>query len=146
MLTESVESALVGQGGAPILSLLDQAAQRLAGSENLWERECPGLFPVEIGTIVHWACVDLQHAQTLVRDIEINRDVAMHRVGPPNPNSPAGENAKRHFERVSEFYLEHPDLRERVPLTFGEEFALVRLLGYCGVLGDEAEPGMVWFV
>ena len=32
----------------------------------------------------------------------------------------------------SEFYLEHPDLRERVPLTFGEEFALVRLLGYCG--------------
>ena len=39
--------------------------------------ECPGLLPVEIGTIIHWACVDLNHAYTLVRDIEINRNVAM---------------------------------------------------------------------
>ena len=65
------------------------------------------LLPIEIGTIVHWACVDLQHAHTLVRDIEINRDVAMHRVGLPNPNALAGANAERHFERVSEFNLEH---------------------------------------
>ena len=86
-------------------------------------------------------CVDLNHAYTLVRDIEINRDLAMHRVGPPNPNAPAGENAERHFERVSEFYLEHPDLRERVPLTFGEEFALVRLLGYCGLLRRKSSFG-----
>ena len=84
--------------------------------------------------------------RNLVRDIEFNRDVAMHRVGPPNPNSPAGANAKRHFERVSEFYLEHPDLRERVPLTFGEEFALVRLLRYCGLLREEARFGMYWLV
>ena len=134
ILAKGVESALVGQGGEPILPLLRQAAQRLAASKNLWVRECPGLLPVEVGAIVHWACVDLQRAHTLVRDIEINRDVAMHRVGPPTPNARAGANAERHFERVSEFYLEHPELRERVPLTFGEEFALARLLGYCGVL------------
>ena len=77
----------------------------------------------------------MQHAYTLIRDIEIKRDVAMHRVGPPDPNAPAVGNAERHFERVSEFYLEHLGLRERAPLTFGEEFALVRLLGYCGVSG-----------
>ena len=65
----------------------------------------------------------------------------MHRVGPPNPNAPDGENAERHFERVSEFYLEHPDLCERVPLTFGEEFALVRLLGYCGLWGRRPRRG-----
>ena len=146
MLAESVESALVGQGGAPILPLFRQAAQRLAESENLWVRECPGLLPIEVGTIVHWVCVDLNHAYTLVRDIEINRDLAMHRVGPPNPNAPAGANAERHFERVSEFYLEHPDLRERVPLTFGEEFALVRLLGYCGLLGEETKAEVFWLV
>ena len=66
--------------------------------------------------------------------------------GPPNPNASAGANAERHFERVSEFYLGHPDLRERVPLTFGEEFALVRMLGYCGVLREEAGPAVFWLV
>ena len=70
----------------------------------------------------------------------------MHRIGRPNPNAPTGVNAKRHFERVSEFHLEHPDLRERVPLTFGEEFALVRLFGYCGLLREEARFGMYWLV
>ena len=134
ILAEGVESALVGQSGEPILPLLRQAAQTLAASRNIWARDCPGLLPVEVGAIAHWACVDLQRAHNIVRDIEINRDVAMHRVGPPNPDAPAGANAERHFERVSEFYLEHSDLREQVALTFGEELALVRLLGYCGVL------------
>ena len=142
ILAEGVESALVGQGGEPIIRLLRQAAQTLAESQNLWVRECRGLLPVEVGAIVHWACVDLQRAHTLVRDIEINRDVAMHRVGPPNRRARAGANAERHFERVSEFYLEHSDLRERVPLTFGEELALVRLLGYCGLFRVEAGSGM----
>ena len=139
IFAEGVESALLGQGGAPILPLLHQAAQRLAESENLWVRECPGLLPIEIGTIVHWACVDLQHAHTLVREVEINWDLAMHRVGPPNPNSPAGANAERHFERVSEFYLEHSDLRERVPLTFDARSS--RWSGYSGA-GEEAKAGV----
>ena len=146
ILAAAVEGALVGQGGAPILPLLRQAAQTLAESENLWVRECPGLLPVEVGAIVHWACVDLQRAHTLVRDIEINRDIAMHRVGPPNRRARAGANAERHFERVSEFYLEHSDLRERVPLTFGEELALVRLIGYCGLLREVAKAGLLWLV
>ena len=145
-LAEGVKSALVGQGGEPILPLLRQAAQRLAASENLWARECLGLLPVEVRAIVHWACVDLQRAHTLARDIEINWDVAMHRIGAPNPNAPAGANAERHFERVSAFYLERPDLGERVPLSFGEETALVQLLGYCGLFRVEARPGVVWLV
>ena len=70
----------------------------------------------------------------------------MHRVGPPDPDAPAGANAERHFERIVEFYLEHPDLGERVPLSFGEEHALVRLLGYCGVFREEAGPGVSWLV
>ena len=40
-------------------------------------------MPIEVGTIVHWACIDFFHAESLVKDIEINRDVAMHRGGPP---------------------------------------------------------------
>ena len=136
MLAEGAESALVGQDGVPIVPLLRRAAQCLTATRNLWARECPGLVPIEIGAIVHWACVDVRRAQILVRDIEINRDVAMHRVGPPDPDAPAGANAERHFERVSEFYLEHPDLGERAPLSFGEEHALVRLLGYCGLFRE----------
>ena len=70
----------------------------------------------------------------------------MRRVGPPNQNAPAGANTERHFERVSEFYLEHSDLRERVPLKFGEELALVRLLGYCGLFREASGPGVFWLV
>ena len=50
----------------------------------------------------------------------------MHRVGPPDPDALAWANAERHFDRIVEFYLEHPDLGERVPLSFGEELALAR--------------------
>ena len=70
----------------------------------------------------------------------------MHSVGSPNPNAPAGANVERHFERVSEFYLQHSDLRERVSLTFGEELALARLLGYCGAFREEAGSGVFWLV
>ena len=136
MLAEGAESALVGQDGVPIVPLLRRAAQCLTATRNLWARECPGLVPIEIGAIVHWACVDVRRAQILVRDIEINRDVAMHRVGPPDPDAPAGANAERHFERIVEFYLEHRDLGERVPLSFGEELALARLLAYCGLFRE----------
>ena len=145
MLAEVVESALVGQDGVPIVPLLRRAAQCLAATRNLWARECPGLVPIEIGAIVHWACVDVRRAQTLVRDIEINRDVAMHRVGPPDPDAPAWANAERHFERIAEFYLEHPDLGERVPFSFGEELALARLLAYCGLFREDVQgPGVFW--
>ena len=41
-------------------------------------------MPIEVGAIVHWACIDFFHAESLVKDIEINRDVAMHRGGPPD--------------------------------------------------------------
>ena len=145
MLAVGIESALVGQGGVPIVPLLRRAAQCLTATRNLWARECPGLVPVEIGAIVHWACVDVQRAQILVGDIEINRDLTMRRVGTPDPDAPAGANAERHFERIVEFYLEHPDLGGRVRLSFGEELALARLLAYCGLFREDVlGPGVFW--
>ena len=129
VLAQGVESALLGQGGLPIVPLLRRAAECLAATTNLWARECPGLVPVEVGAIVYWACVDAQRAHILVRDIEINRDVAMHRVGPPDPDAPAGAN---------------PGLGQRVPLSFGEELALARLLAYCGLLSEtRVGPGLL---
>ena len=130
VLAQGVEAALRGQDGLPIIPLLRRAAQILATSTNLWVRECPGLVPVEVGAIVYWACVDARRAQNLVRDIEINRDVAMHRLGPPDRDAPVATNAERHFDGVLEFYVKQPDLGERVPFSFGEELALARLLGY----------------
>ena len=70
----------------------------------------------------------------------------MYRVGLPNRDAPAGANPERHFERVSEFYLEHSDLCERAPLTFGEELAPVRLLGYCRLFWEEVGAGMFLLV
>lgn len=140
LLRKGVERVLVGQGGAPIAPLLVCAARRLAASTNLWVRVCPALLPVEVGAIVHWACMDIGHAESLVADVEINRDVAMQRVGPPSPDAPPGANLERHVERVMEFYMEHASLGERVPFSFGEELALTKLIGSCGLL-REVEVG-----
>ena len=131
LLRPGVESALAGQGGKPILPLLERAAQALAESTNLWVRVCPALMPIEVGAIVHWACIDFRQAESLVKDIEINRDVAMHRGGPPDPDVAIEANRERHFERVMAFYMDQPGLGGRVPFLFGEELALVKLIGYC---------------
>ena len=152
LLRPGVEAALAGQGGKPILPLLERAAQILATSTNLWVRVCPALMPIEVGAIVHWACIDFRHAETLVKDIEINRDVAMHRGGPPDPDVSIEANRERHFERVMELYMDQPGLGGRVPFSFGEELAMATLLGFCnllrtvtagsglGCLGDAGRP------
>ena len=67
-------------------------------------------MPVEVAAVVHWACIDFRHAQSLVKDIEINRGVAMRRGGPPNPDVSLEANRERHFERVVECYVEQPGL------------------------------------
>ena len=58
----------------------------------------------------------------------------MHRVGPPNQAAPPGANLERHLERVATFCFEHPNLGGRVPFTFGEDLALVKVVGFCGLL------------
>ena len=132
-LAERVEDRLRGQGDAPILPLLQRAARNLAETTNLWARECPGLIPAEVGAIVHWACVNLRRATELVDNIVSWRDAAMHRYEAPNPGAPAGFNAGFHVDTVTDFYLEHAWLGEKVPMSFGEELALYRLLAYCGL-------------
>ena len=91
----------------------------------------------DVAAIVHWACIDFAHAEALAKDIEINRDVATHRVGvPPDPDLPPGASLERHWERVMEFYSEHPRLGGQVPFSFREELALVKLIGFCGLLRE----------
>ena len=134
MLAERVERRLRGQGDTSIVDLLRRAAGRLETTTNLWARECPGLISVEVGAIVHWACVNARRANELVDNIVSWRDVAMHRH--QAPSAPAGAHAQLHLERVSEFYGEHPWLGERVPWSFGKELALCGLLVYCGLFRD----------
>ena len=138
VLALGVEAAMRGQNGLPIIPLLRQAAQTLAASRNLWVRTCPGLVPVEVGAIVYWACVDRGRVEQIVRDIEINRDVAMHRLGSPDDDAPPSANTERHFDGVLEFYVRQPDLGGRVPFSFGQEMALARLLGYSGLFSRRA--------
>ena len=131
MLAKGVESALVGQGGVPIVPLLRRAVQHLSDTKRPWARLCPGLLPVEVATIAHWARTDVRYAGHLVRDIELNRDLAMHEEGPPNEKD--GEDAEYHYDRTTESYLERPDLLGRVSVSRGEELASARLLVYCGL-------------
>ena len=146
MIARRVERCLRGQDDVPIVDLLRRAAGALEKTTNLWARECPGLIPVEVGAIVFWACVNRRRAGELVDNIVSWRDVAMHSYQAPNAAAEVGEHAQLHFDRVAEFYGEHPWLGEKVPWSFGEELALCRLLGYCGLFWNEVGRGIFWLV
>ena len=83
------------------LPLLRAGARTLAATTNLWARECPGLMPVEVGSLLHWASVDATRAQRLLGSLVTWRDVAMHPHEPPSPDAAPGRNAVRHLEAVS---------------------------------------------
>ena len=135
VLREGLEANLRGRGGVSILDILRTAANILWTSENLWARTCPGLLPIEVGAIVHWARVNPSRAVELVEKIETWRDVAMHSFHrPPNSVASTEANAERHFDAVLKFYLEHHWLAEDVPTSFAEDLALVEILGFCGIL------------
>ena len=134
LLAERVEADLRGQGGISIVDLLCRAVQSLAETDRVWARECPGLLPIEVGAITHRARVNPPRADKLVTDIVSWCGVAMHRYQAPDPAAEVGSHAQLHYERISEFYLEHPWLAGKVPLSHGEEVALARLLGWCGLL------------
>ena len=138
-LREGLEANLLGRGGVSILDMLRTAANTLWTSENLWARTCPGLLPIEVGAIVHWARTDPQRAIELVEKIETWRDVAMHSVHrPPSSTASREANAERHFDAVLKFYLERHWLAEDEPSSFAEEHALAKLLVRCGLFKEHS--------
>ena len=148
ILGRGVVRQLCGHGEVEALPLLRAGARKLALTTNLWARRCPGLIPVEVSSLIHWASVDAERAHRLLRDLVTWRDVAMHPFEEPDERAPPSLNADRHFEAVSAFYLSHPWLAERVPLSFAEEVATCRLLTYCRLLRlVEAERGSAcWLI
>ena len=60
----------------------------------------------------------------------------MYRGGPPNLDVSLEANRERHFERVMEFYMDQPGLGGRVPFSFGEDLAMAKLVGFCGLLWE----------
>ena len=137
ILAQGVERELRGRGGFDTLGLLREAAGKLARTTNLWACVIPGLLPVEIAAIVHWARVEPQRAIDLVDNIESWRDVPMHKAGgPPDPSVPMEVHVERHVESVYEFYLEQPWLAEQTPSSFAEEHTLAKLLAWCGLFRE----------
>ena len=134
VLVRGMTRQLRGQGGLEVLPVLRARARTLASTTNLCARQCPGLIPVEVSALIHWASVDVERAQRLLSSLVTWRDAAMHRYGEPDDAAPAGFNPRRHFETVNAFYLSHPWLAERVSLSTAMEFATCRLLDYCGLL------------
>ena len=139
VLRKGLEDNLRGRGGVSILNLLRAAANTLWESKNLWARTCPGLLPIEVGAIAHWARTNPPRAVELVEKIETWRDVAMHRFHrPPNSIASKEANAERHFDAVLKFYLEHQWLAEDVPSSFAEELAFAKLLGHSGFFREHS--------
>ena len=135
LLGPRVESALAGEGGKPIIPLLTRAAQALAASTSQWARVCPALTSIEVGTIVHWACIDFAHAESVVADIVTNRGAATPRSGLLDPDTPM-ELAREHlFLGVAMRYIKHAHLGRNVSFSLGEELALTKLLRCCGLFG-----------
>lgn len=148
VLRRGVVREMAAQGETDALPFLRAGARKLASTTNLWARCCPGLIPVEVTSMIHWASVDAERVQRLLSDLVTWRDVAMHAYEDPDECAEPGLNADRHFEAVSAFYLSHPWLAERVPLSFAEEVATCRLLAYCGLLRlVDAERGSTcWLI
>lgn len=135
-LSPRVDQALAGENGVRIVPLLERGAVSLAGTKNLWARECPGLLPIEVGAIIHWACVKAARARELVDNLVSWRDAAMHRHGPPDPRAMPGENPTLHFDVVSEFYDSHAWLAGALRTSFAEDLAIFRLLAFCGAFRE----------
>ncbi len=85
--------------------------------------------------IVYWASVESPRCLELLDDLIVMRDVAMHRVGePPDRQVSAAENAGKHEEMVTNFYLSHRSLAEDTPMPYGGTLAMTRLLAFTGLL------------
>ena len=133
-LTQGIEKHLVGQGGIEILPLLQSGAATLAKTDDVWARHCPGLLPIEMGAIIHWACVNERKCSNVMDNLVTWRDVAMHRRGEPDPRLNDHENAVVHYNTVVDFYLSHPWLAEHTPMSYGEELAMAKLMDFAGLL------------
>ena len=136
-LAEGIGKHLVGRGRTEIVPLLQAGAARLGETDHVWARLCPGLLPVEMGSIVHWACVNERKCSNLMDSLATWRDVAMHRRGEPDARLSESENAGIHFDTVVDFYLSHPWLAERTPMPYGEELAMARLMDFAGLLVEK---------
>ena len=91
ILATGVESALVGQDDAPLVPLLRDAARRTSNASSPWAQQLPGLLPVEVAAIIHWACLDIERAHALIRDFEDYRDLAMQGEAPPDEGGISAE-------------------------------------------------------
>ena len=137
VLALGIEKHLVSASGTEIVPLLRKGAAALAATDDLWARHCPGLLPIEMGTIVHWACVNERKCANVLENLLTWRDVAMHRRGEPDPRMSKSDKAGVHYEAVVDFYLGHPWLAERTPMPYGEELAMAKLLDFAGLLVEK---------
>ena len=135
-LAQGIRESLIGQGGTKIVPLLQRSAGELCATDHMWAKFCPGLLPIEMGAIVHWACVNEQRCRSLMTDLVTWRDVAMHSRGEPDPRLGDEANMATHYEAVVGFYLSQPRLAERTPMHFSEEVAMVKLLDFAGLLKE----------
>ena len=133
-LAEGIGKFLVGRVRTEIVPLLQSGAATLAETDHIWARLCPGLLPIEMGAITHWACVSERKCSNVMDNLVTWRDVAMHRRGGPDPRPNDHENAVVHYDAVVDFYLSHPWLAERTPMSYGEELAMAKLMDFAGIL------------
>ena len=78
ILRRGVTRQLRARGDFDVPPLLRAGARTLLSMTNLWARQCPGLIPVEVSSLIHSAHVDATRAQKLLGSLVTWRDVAMH--------------------------------------------------------------------
>ena len=82
-LAVGVRDCMIGQDGIEIVPLLQHGASILARTNHVWARCCPGLLPVEMESIVYWACVAAPRWLKLLDELILLLDVAMHQHQEP---------------------------------------------------------------
>ena len=122
---------MIGQDGIEIVPLLQRGTIILVKTNHVRARCCPGLLPINVESIVYWACVESPKCLKQLDNLIFLRDVAKHRGGEPLSTQVSdAENAEIHEEMVTNFYLSHRDLAEDTPMLYGGTLAKTRLLVY----------------
>ena len=133
----AVNELYVGADGRPVVPLLHEGARRLAATNHVWGRHCPGLFLVEFEALIYWAFEDPDHARRLCADLETYRDVAMHRVGVPPPDDGDPEDIQIvHETETVRLYQDTEELIARTGLTITEVRATAMLLVFAELLAE----------
>ena len=121
-LAEQIQSTYLGDGGLPLVDMLQGACAVLASHGQMWSPMMGGLLLAEMDTILHWGFVDAATARRRVGELPARRSLVIRAIrqvpdaleddGTPIPEAVA--------ETLAEVHWRDPELAQQSETTMTE--------------------------